>query len=165
MTHTLDLLKVAHAKLSAKVAKQRATLESAEVELNEISTAIRVLSRLGVATEAETETATDNNALVMAALGRVEAGAKAPKDIASEIRGAGANISDDNVRTILWRMAKRDAVTKNEAGLYWRIDAAPSYEIDDPEASLGSSVSFAEELLGGNPADPHVSTANPGTGD
>lgn len=143
MTDTGAVLREKEAKLAAKVRRARLTLESAETELNEVRTALKVLVGMGLA-EAPAELAegaaapdalNDNQAAVIAMVPDSEERAQQPKQIIETLALIGPELNGDYVRTVLWRAAKR-GIIHNKNGLYWRDkEEAPGCK---PEASDNS---------------------------
>ncbi len=141
MSDALALLEQDRKKLAAKVQRLKAQLEAAENELSDTDAALRVFKRLGIAPTVVGAASDDNRgnsqAHVLAKLAASEAEAKAPKEVHSELTADGFNISADNVRTILSRLAKPDASGRaavySKDSRYWRNDDA--YHNGDSRAS------------------------------
>lgn len=119
MTDAVSILRDNHAKLALRVKKLRLQLEAAEHDLVEMDTAMRVLSRLGIAPAVEPPDTDEGPSrasdAVFAALGIGEKNGLAPKAI--EI----PNVQPDNVRTILGRLVQRGKIETRD-GKYWRSE-------------------------------------------
>lgn len=150
MPDALTLLRDAEAKLTARANKLRIQLEAVELELNEVSTALKVMTRYGLSPELVVETplppegaAPRKADVVYSQIPDTREQGLTPREIYDAIM---ANtpwpVSADNVRTILSRMVSRSMI-RTHNGRYWRHgDVVHS---GDPEPQLVS----AEEAFGG----------------
>ena len=144
MTDAVSLIRDNHTKLTAKVKKLRLQLEAAEHDLVEMDTAMRVLSKLGLAPIVEPDGDTDETPsrasdAVIAALGVGERYGLAPKAV--EVAG----VEPDNVRAILSRLARKGRIETKD-GKYWRSEPSSANRTNEaPEDGSGASVVRREE--------------------
>jgi hypothetical protein len=124
----------AHAeKLEKRAERLRAQATSAETELEEVRTAIRVLERLRTpAGEAAAPTGRVRQE-VITHLPPNPTSAKTPHEIWQALSDVGVSTSQANVRTILSRLVESGTAAKTD-GKYWRapVDIAPNQHPDDP---------------------------------
>lgn len=126
-------------KAQAKAKRLRAQADTAEREANEIETAIRVIERMSGADTAPSATAVgETGAIVLQYVGYGPEKGRTPKEIHEAIELIeGGDIGADNVRTQLWRMAKR-GILQSEGGRYWRKkEEASNAETSEASNSKG----------------------------
>lgn len=143
MVEPVALLKDKRAKLAARVKKAQAALDAAKAELDETETAIRVLVRMGLATDDETPTPsgppiTEAQKLVLSALETDPDKGRSPKEVLEVLKSKGVEMNPDYVRTALWRLAKRELVSTANS-VYWKVTstgdgANPSPKNETPDA-------------------------------
>lgn len=131
MTDAIPLLESRCKKLASKVEKLRVQLETAEKDLADNQTALRVLSQLGT-NSATDEAKGSSHARVLDALPTDGAGAMTPREVYTRLQANGVAISADNVRTILSRLKKdEEAGVRVTDGRYWREVGACHDTADD----------------------------------
>lgn len=123
MSDTLETLKAALAKAQVKAERFRVQYEAAAQEVAETETAIKVIERLSGLPLSIAGVGVGSGDVGAAILAHVVAGrenGRAPKDIYDALMSEGrADLNADQIRTQLWRMAKR-GVLHSENGRYWR---------------------------------------------
>lgn len=134
MTDTIEILKAVLAKAQAKADRLRIQYEAANQEVVETTTAIRVLERLSGSPSALTTSAGDVGAAILAHTKEGPENGRAPKDIFEALCAEGRDdLNPDQIRTQLWRMAKR-GILQSEGGRYWRVPAGTlSYVVTKSE--------------------------------
>ena len=138
MADAISVLELGNKKLAARVEKLRAQLATAETELAEGETAVRVLKRLGLSPTVEgvaDEVKPSTQDQVRSVLPTSEGAALTPREVHQAVNGT---ISADNVRTILKRLkdATGSDVSVTADGRYWRVPPPPSdggFVVDDDE--------------------------------
>ena len=128
MTDTISILREKRAKLAAKVAKTAAALDAAQSELDETETAIRVLVKMGLAPDEDTDATanvgvTHGQELILSVLSDMPEQGMSPRAVLLALKAKGNALSADYVRTALWRLAKRNAIATANS-MYWRLPSA-----------------------------------------
>lgn len=155
MTDHVAIIKGKIEKAESRVLRYRKSLESAESELRDLHTALRVLEGIasgveGVASSVPSTMGRQLEILRLLTVGREKG--QPPADLyKSYIRLGGEDITIDTFRTTIWRMKDRvfemhgaQWVVHGDGGNYWR-EPLEEPERDPPEADRqpgGASESF-----------------------
>jgi len=142
--------------LEKRIEKLRAQLATAETERDEATTAVRVLSRLGLAptVEGADTPRTSSKLLVLNAVPTRETDAMTPAEIHALLDAAGHKITADNVRTILSR--NREAFASN-LGRYWRLSLKSQGAKVDESPDSREIIPMTPEQAFGNPREEYRS--------
>jgi len=127
---TISLLEATRLKLSAKAERLDAQLKAIRIELEEIETTIRVLSRIaeGKTSSAQNGERGGTQAQVLEIVPSEMRYAISPKEVHQRLTSDGSDISADNVRTVLSRLKLAGCVQGIE-GRYWKVtSSAPETE-------------------------------------
>jgi hypothetical protein len=150
MSDHLSILKDRLAKAEAKVQRHKKSLESAESELSDLMTAMRVMEEIangGDSNTAGTPTTIGRQLDIVKLLPVGRKKGASPADLyASYNLYAGENITIDTFRTTLWRMKDKsfemdstEFVVHGDAGVYWKEHALPPEPPEPDYDSWGTS--------------------------
>lgn len=171
MTDHISMLKGKIERAEAKVQRYQKSLETAENELSDLQTALRVLEGLSNASESNasgTSTTMGRQLNIVRLLGVGQRNGQSPADLyAAYCRAAAEDITIDTFRTTIWRMKGKvfeidDTPWEVHAGdgAYWKVDAShiePQQTSDFDELLLSREVQKEEEprsvSAGGSSAD------------
>lgn len=137
MTDPITTLKERVKKAEAKVARYSKSLESAEKELADLNTTLRVMAEISGESPAPTATpspasTTNRQQEIVDLLGVGRRNARSPIDLFETYRAEGEDdINIDTFRTTIWRMKGKtyqcdgqDYVIQSGDGEYWKISAS-----------------------------------------